>query len=322
MAPRVVGRIGSGLGAFTIVCGFALMWVGAVRDVSDREVVGEAFQRAVEIDPATPDPSRNGQMVIAAGTLSGSGPIGDQFLKPGDYVVLQRNVEMLQWVERFPSGSDSPDYRLEWVSRQVDFFRFQQPQGHENPLLTLKAEKVVASNVKFSGFDGTRIAAVIDPKEVLEISPEMLAQDGQEIAENKIAIHRDPSSKVFLLGDMRVWYTVARPGPYTVMAVQADERTLLGSGSLDSTMILPGALSKEECLYGSLQRGVQWGNYSIMVMGAAIFFVGLCSILANVASRLDLRPKLPVQGAAAALVLAVGITLAVLFVFFVLALIG
>ncbi len=322
MLQRLSSRLGAGLGVFTVLCGLSLMWVGAVRDVDNRQVISEAARLAVEIDADHPDASKNGRMVIAAGKLSASSKLGDQFLKPGDYVVLQRHVEMLQWVERFEPGSDKPEYRLEWAPRQVDFFRFQEPQGHENPLLTVKPEKLVASGPRFSGFDGAQITAAITPSDMLELTPENLAQPGQEVAGNKIIVRRDPTSKVFLLGDMRIGYKVTRPGDYTVMAVQSDERTLLGSDKRDSTMILPGALTKEECLYGSLERGVEWGNYSIMIMGAVLMFFGLCSMLLKVSSRLDLRPKLPVHGPAAAFVVAAGVSLIVLFVFCLLALIG
>ncbi len=298
------------------------MWVGATRDAGNREEVSQAFLRAVQIDPATPDPSKNGSIVIAPGTLSGSAPIGDEFIKPGEYVILKRNVEMLQWRESFPRGSMEPEYRVEWVPGQVNFFGFQQPQGHENPLLTVNPEVLIAPNPRFSGFDGSRIVSTMAPKESLLLTPEVLAKSGQEIVDNKIVIRRNLGGATFGIGDMRVWYTVVRPGPYTIMAVQADERTLFGSNIDDNTIILPGTLSKEEFLKGSVGEQGDSGNYSIMLMGAAILFVGLCSILARYSTSLDLRPKLNVRGPAAVAVLALGISLVSLFVFFVLALLG
>lgn len=322
MARDITGAARSFLGVFTALCGFALMWVGMTRDVDNREEVDQAFRKALEIDPVIPDPSNNGRIVIAAGTLRGSEPIGDEFIKAGDYVILQRNVEMLQWTETFPRGGNEPEYRIQWVQGQVNFFAFQQPQGHENPLLTVDAEKLVALKPSFSGFDGARIVATMTAKEILPITPDVLVQPGQEIAEDKIVIRRNAGGITFSLGDMRVWYTVVRPGPYTIMAVQSDERTLLGGRVADNTIILPGTLSKDEFLRGSVKQGSEWGNYSIMIMGAVVLFLGLCSILVRYASSLDLRPKLNVQGAPAVLVLALGITLVTLFVFFVLALIG
>ncbi len=298
------------------------MWVGATRDAGNRAEVDQAFIRAVKIDPNAPDPSKNGSIVIAPGTLNGSGSIGDEFVKPGDYVILKRNVEMLQWRESFPRGSTDPEYRIEWVAGQVNFFGFQQPQGHENPLLTVSPETFVAPNPRFSGFDGSRIVSTMSPKEVLSLTPEVLAKSGQEIVDDKIVIRRNLGAAALGIGDMRVWYTVVRPGPYTIMAVQADERTLFGSNIDNNTIILPGSLSKEEFLKVSVGEQGDSGNYSIMLMGAAILFVGLCSILARYSSTLDLRPKLNVKGPAAVAVLSLGISLVSLFVFFVLALLG
>ena len=322
MARNVTIAARSFLGAFTAFCGFALMWVGATRDAGNREEVNQAFLQAVEIDAASPDPSNNGRIVIASGNLGGSGPVGDDFVKPGDYVILKRNVEMLQWRESFPRGSAEPEYRIEWVPGQVNFFGFQQPQGHENPLLTVTPETFVVPSPRFSGFDGSRIVASMAPQEILELAPEVLAKSGQEIAENRIILRRNPGGVAFGIGDIRVWYTVVRPGPYTIMAVQADERTLFGGKVDNNTIILPGSLSKEEFLQESVGEDAGWGNYSIMIVGASLLFVGLCSILARYKSTLDLRPKLNVKGPAAAAVLALGISLVSLFVFFVLALLG
>ena len=322
MARNIAGSARSLLGAFTALCGFSLMWVGATRDAGTRDEVDQAFEWAVEIDAATPNAANNGKIVVAAGTLSGGSPIGDEFIKPGDYVILQRNVEMLQWKESFPRGSTEPEYRVDWVQGQVNFFGFQQPQGHENPLLTVNPETIVASNPRFSGFDGARIVASMVPREALELTPEVLAKSGQEIVENKIVIRRNLGGVAHAIGDMRVWYTVVRPGPYTIMAVQADERTLFGSKIDNNTIILPGTLTKDEFLRSSIEEEGEWGNYSIMLIGASILFVGLLSLLARFGATLDLRPKLNVKGPAAVAVLSLGISLVSLFVFFVLALIG
>jgi len=314
-------RIRGALGAFTILCGLGLMWGGAIRDFDNRGSVRKALREAETIDPTVSDPNNNGRLIVAPGALTAAELLGDEFIKPGQYIALRRHVEMLQWVEKRVPNSPEPDYVLEWKPWQVDFFSFKVPQGHENPLLTIKPATLVAAGVRFSGFDGTKIAEALDPREALQLNQETLADPAREVQENKIVIRRDPSSKVFLLGDIRVWHTVALAGDYTIMTVQKDERTLLGSKTSGDLIIRRGKLNKEEFLRLEGEEANE-ANFSIMYLGAAILWIGLISVMSRFASSLDLRPKAQLQGMPAVIAVSSGITIVTFIVFWLLALVG
>ena len=298
-----------------------MMWGGAVRDFENRGELREALARSITIDPSQPDPSKNGRLVVAPGTLTAPALVGDPYIKPGHFIVLERHVEMFQWAEKWLPGATAPEYELGWYPGQIDFFQFREPQGHENPLLAVRPERIVATDVRFSGFDGGRIAQVIDPKQQLTLSQDVLVDPNAEIQDNKIIIRREAGRGAFLLGDMRVWYEAAPAGEYTVMTVQKDERSLLGSETTDDLIIKPGNLDKEEFLKEE-GKEAEKNNFSILYVGAAVFWLGLLSLLGSRAHQLDLRPKLDVRGFPAALLLSFVISVVVLTVFWVLALVG
>ena len=73
------------LGVFTLLCALGLMWSGTVRSLKDQSNINAALGRAITIDAASPDPSNNNKLVVAAGKLSSGEMLEDELLKPGPY---------------------------------------------------------------------------------------------------------------------------------------------------------------------------------------------------------------------------------------------
>jgi hypothetical protein len=317
----LVGRARNFLGLFTTFCGFFLMWSGAVNDFRGQQLLQSAQEEAMTINPSTPSPANNGKLVVAPGIFSTAGTLGDQFIKPAPYIVLKRNVEMYQWAEEFFNKDDPPTYLLGWYSGQRDFFKFREPQGHENPLPQVFSETMVASDARFSGFDGVRLAQHMGAPPRLPLTADVLVDSGVELKDDKIVIRRDPTSKVDSLGDMRVWYEAAKPGDYTVMTVQQDERSLVGAKVQSELIIREGHFDAAQLLTAE-SREVRRGTASIVYVGGVLFWVGLMSIFGPIAHRLDLRPRIQLQGGLAALFLSSAITLLVMIFFLALATLG
>ena len=107
----------------------------------------------------------------------------------------------------------------------------------------------------------------------------MLRDPSLEIVDNKIVIRRDPSSTELALGDMRVWYESLPPGDYTVLAVQADERSLLGSERSDQLVIQAGLLDAEQFLEQQGEQASESSN-GILYMGTVSDIATLKNIAA------------------------------------------
>jgi hypothetical protein len=304
-----------------VLAAFVLMWSGVSSDVSTDKDLGSVVREAIEIDADNPEPNDNGKIVIAAAAWRTSDKYEDEFLQPIGSLLLRRRVEMLQWVELREEGSPSPTYTLEWVGEQVDFFTFEVPQGHENPLMQISPMSYRAERSSFGAFDGSRLLGVITKLEPLELAPSLLKDATTEISDNKIIIRRNPGMQLPSLGDTRVWYEVLPQGDYTVLTVQEDERSLVGAKPSSKLFVQHGLLDSSQLLQ-QLQGGASENFRGMLYLGGVLLFAGLMALMMPHKATFDLRPHLNVQGALAVLVLSAGLSFAVCALFFLLSLAG
>jgi hypothetical protein len=300
-------RSQSVLGLFTVVCGFLMMW-GSVRTGRDRLATIESVSsQAMDIDPTHPSALNNGRLVVAAAEFSSEETLGDEYLLPAPYLILRRHVEMYQWKENVDPLSGDLRYDLGWHEGQIDFFTFRQTAGHENPLLRLEPAVMRVSSSRFGGFDGGPILRSIQKLLPLELDSGKLKDPLLRIEDNKIVIPRDAQGSGTTLGDMRVWYEVLPQGGYTILTRQVDERSLLGAQGTDTLIIRQGLFSA-----GELERAetgdAQDASDGLLLLGATILCLGLFSVLLPIAPRIDLRPRLNMQGKAALLVVCAGVS--------------
>lgn len=305
----------STLALCTVIAGFVMMWTSTLGGISVRENRTVALKRAVEIDPLVPSARFNGQLVVAAANLqpvAPAEPFEDPYIEPQHALVLRRHVEMFQWTERIDSESGAkPEYQMEWVEGEVDFFGFKEPTGHENPVLKIKSQEQRVTHVTFGAFDGSKVLQVIGNIPRLEINPDILKDPTLPIQENKIVIKRDPSVQGSALGDMRIWYEALPVGAYTVLARQVDEQTLLGSTPASDVLIRAGVFSAVELIEATTAEA-QTAYSGFRYFGAILFCGGLLSLLLPYAGRIDFRPKIELRGVPAVLFLSAGVTLVVL----------
>jgi hypothetical protein len=295
------------LGLFTVVCGFLMMW-GSVRTGRDRLTTIESVtSQAVDIDPMQPSPLNNGRLVVAAAEFSSSEKLEDEYLLPTSDLILRRHVEMYQWKESVDPLSGELRYNLGWHEGQIDFFTFRETVGHENPLLRIEPALKRVSSSRFGGFDGDPILRSIQKLLPLELDPRKLKDPSLRIEDNKIVVPRDTTSSGTALGDMRVWYEVLPQGGYTILTRQVDERSLLGVQGTDTLIIRPGLFSADELEHAET-ADAQDASDGLLLLGAVILCLGLFSVLLPIASQIDLRPRINLQGKPALLVVCAGVS--------------
>lgn len=128
-------------GIILFLASFVVLWVNEGRTDMSRVAVKET----VPVNAAVLDMANEGKGVSVTGMLSSYETIGDpEFLNPGKFLVLTRNVEMYAWVEKTEStteknvgGSETTtttySYVQEWTSSPADSSTFKDPAGHTNP---------------------------------------------------------------------------------------------------------------------------------------------------------------------------------------------
>ncbi len=128
-------------GIILFLASFVVLWVNEGRTDMSRV----AMKETVPVNAAALDVANEGKPVSVTGMLSSYETIGDpEFLNPGKYLSLTRNVEMYAWVEKSEStteknvgGSETTtttySYVQEWTSSPADSSTFKDPAGHANP---------------------------------------------------------------------------------------------------------------------------------------------------------------------------------------------
>jgi hypothetical protein len=314
---KITGNLQRVLALVTLACGFFMMW-GSSRGSLESGSFNAALRRqAIEIDPLLPDGRNNQSVVVAAGRFSSPEMLEDEILKPGAFLILRRKVEMYQWQELNDTGNDTPTYSLGWHDRQIDFFRFKETVGHENPLLRYEAFIRRVNISAFGAFNGAGLVAAVRHLMPLEVTAEMLKDPSLQIEEGKVIIPRAAGrSDTPLLGDMRVWYEVLPQGDYTVLTRQVDERNLVGSDPGHATVLRAGLLSIDE-LFAAENQETEKVSSGLLYLGGCVFFLGLYSVLAPLAQHLDLRPKINLQGAPALALVCAAVSAVAVVIFFV-----
>lgn len=315
-AKKAQGVFGGGI---MLVSAFVLMWAGIASDVATDKKLQEVVRDSIDIDPSAPDPSNNGKLVIAAGALTSGDVFEDEYLKPNNSLIVQRRVEMLQWVEAQNNDGGRPKYSLEWIEGQVDFFKFKIPEGHENPLIQIPPTRYLAKDVRFGGFDGSRVLPLIQKLDRLQLAPDLLKDSTIELADNKIVIRRTPGSDLAALGDMRVWYDVLPQGDYTVLTVQQDERNLVGASPSATLFIHKGLLSAGD-FEKELEGDANQSFLGMFYLGGMLLFFACLSLMMPHAKKFDLRPHVNAQGSLAVLIVSAGGSFLVMAFFFLLSL--
>ncbi len=322
-------KVGAGhaqrlMSLLTLVCGFFMMW-GSSRGAHETGSNNQALRaKAVEIDPLLPDGRYNGSVVVAAGKFHSAESQEDDFLKPGPYLILRRHVEMYQWQERTWGADKTAKYETNWVEGQVDFFKFKETAGHENPLLRFEGFSRQVSSSTFGAFNGQGLLKAVSHLMLLNLTPELLKDPSIKIDDNKIVIPRGPGgglSDTPQLGDMRVWYEALQQGDYTVLTRQVDERNLVGASSGYAMVMRAGKLSADE-LFKAENSEVEKVSDGLLYVGGCLFFIGLYSVLSPLAYKMNLRPKINLEGAPALALVCAVISAVAVIIFFVVGRIG
>jgi hypothetical protein len=303
----------------TLVCGFFMMW-GSSRGAQVNSANNQELRaKAVEIDPLIPDGRNNGKVVVAAGRFFTPDLLEDEFIKAASFLILKRHVEMYQWKERSLGPDRTPRYDTEWVEGQVDFFKFKETAGHENPLMRYEGFTRRAPISTFGAFNGEGLLKSVTQLMPLTLSADLLKDPSVQIVENKILIPRNSGNAnpdTPEIGDMRVWYEVLPTGDYTVLTRQVDERNLVGASSGYAMVMRFGRLSPDE-LFEAENKATEKVSDGLLYVGGALFFIGLYSVLSPLAAHMDLRPKVNLQGAPALALVCAMVSAVAVVIFFI-----
>jgi len=291
----------------------------------------ETGSKAVISVPATPvDAANEGKLVHVTGNVAAGGPVSDpRFAVSAPGILLQRNVEMYQWIEdkksetkqKIGGGEETVTtytYAKKWSSDVIDSSDFQKPEGHENPT------EMPAPSKTFTASDVT-LGAYTLPSDLIEkidnFTPLSLPADQALPTGFSAPAHRtsdgfylgtDPATPA--VGDARVKFEVALPGPISVIARQVQHTfepySVARLGTIELLQI--GTVSADSMFQAEAQANTIL-TWLLRLAGFLMMFFGLMLIsrpLSVVASVLPFLGDLMSAGAGLiALIVALPLTI-------------
>lgn len=210
------------VGVLIVIAGFALLvWNESKVDYS------QIAATSAEIDSETPpsDNSFEGKLVSVSGLLTSVDLLSDgQYLKPANYIALERTVEMYAWAERKNTTGEGEkqtvtyDYEKTWLRGPDDARTFARPQGHENPVMAVREFKAKANNGKVGTFSVDMASVTLPGLSPLQLTDDkVISYPGVKIAGDDFLFVGRGTSYSPEVGDLRIKYSVLESNaPVTV----------------------------------------------------------------------------------------------------------
>ncbi|MBD3311583.1 MAG: hypothetical protein GF349_03760 [Candidatus Magasanikbacteria bacterium] len=289
------------IGILLFIASFVLLyWNEGRLDLST--IASEAIN--IPSTEFTDDPLE-GSLISTTGVLTTEETLSDDmYLEQGDYVKVERIVEMYAWVEKSESSSEinyggsettetTYSYEKEWTSNPQNSSGFKVSEGHENPSLDIQSETFVVEEAKVGVYK-------IDPQKMSLLSGDelMLSEDLVDFGDEYLTsirnnyIYKEKSySDGPEVGDIRIMYKVLRPNQDVTVF-----------GKLSGSSIVPYTDQKEgatiyRMFSGTPEQAVvqmhseyTWSIWVLRILGLILMWVGLMMVLEPISTLLDVLP--------------------------------
>jgi len=245
------------------------------------------------------------QLVSLTGTLKSDEKLGDTYIKKGDYLSLQRSVQMYAWREnkstnsqRNTGGSETTettyDYVQEWTSMPQDSSNFKYPEGHQNPELTVQNSYATVSTASIGSYSLQMNQLDLSFESTLNLNNSNVnSVNGVSLANEKYLFKGNGSLDTPQIGDIRIMYKAINNPVNT--------STVFGTLDIQNQLISPFYGQKNTKLYrafdGSREGAIstmsseyKTTTWLIRLGGFLLMWFGLLGMLQPISVFLDVLP--------------------------------
>ncbi len=303
------GGILTGLGL--VLAGIILLAWNEGRSVQSIRTNNEGVRAVASVSATRVDPVHEGRLIHVTAPASATGRLRDADLGlEADGLSLGRKVQYFQWVEtsrsekrvRLGGGEETIttySYDRQWVDTPQDSSRFQQSDGHQNPVPNLKSTVFAADRATLGAYSAD--AAVLN-----QITPEApltpTAQDAAmaaaalsrpvRVVENALYVGRDSAAPE--PGDMRIHYATA-PQNMVLSVIAAQTGGLLKPYSTKAgaplLMVHTGAVAADQ-MFAQAKAANQTLSWILRGVGLVVLMVAVGMILGPLGVLADVLPFL------------------------------
>jgi hypothetical protein len=296
--------VGMLLGIILFVVAFPVLWFNEGR--TNMATVAKA---SVLVDGISVNQQTEGKQIAVAGTLTSDERLGDTpYLSAGDYIQLNRKVEMYAWVEHKSTETDKDTggsstttttytYDKQWTTSPEDSHTFEHSQGHTNPPLPVQSTTMAVSSARVGAYTINPTDITLPTAQTINLDTEIVAASGnRRLMGNFIMLGRG-SFDTPQLGDVRISYSgVAANTP------------AIAFGKQQGTALVPYLTVKNDQLYrvfvntdraGAIQEmGTEYTviGWILRLVGFLLMWIGLGLCFGPITTFLDVLPFLGSAG--------------------------
>lgn len=267
-------RLGGGL--LLMLSAFITLWLN-----EGRVNLADVARRSQPLPAETTDASAEGQFASITGRLTAAESVGDDlFLRAGDYVRVERQVEMYAWTETEQSDEETTSYVYEqtWTSDVPASAGFANPEGHENPPLPFPGGVFLASQAAIGAYTFDPGQMTLPRNQRLPLSPALITEASYPIVEDFIFLGAGTLANPNI-GDVRVSYWVVPANVVATAFARVQGNTLqpyYHNDKVSLYRVLLGdrvaALEMLQFEYRAALWGVRFAGFSLMWGGVALLF--------------------------------------------------
>lgn len=260
--------------------------------------------KALPVAAEIVDAAANGQLVSVTGTVKTDETVGDgYFLNLGDWLAIDRKVEMYAWRENKSTktqknvgGSETDTttytYSKGWTERPESSAEFRHPEGHENPAMpTFEGSSGRVGTAKIGAYDLAMGEIRLPGAKDMTLNSNMVdLKDGFSLVDSRYLFKGKISMAAPQVGDVRISYSSVPNG---------FDGTVFGK--LEGKVIRPYMTDKGDVLhrlfYGSRDSAIktmsnefQMLTWILRGVGFLMMFIGLSMVFGPVSVFLDVLP--------------------------------
>lgn len=310
-------------GIILFVLSFPVLWWN-----QGRINLGKVAEESVPV--TTVEAANEGRLVAATGTLTTEEQLGDPpYLKPGEYVAVDRIAEMYAWQEHSESetrdkvggGTETTTtytYDKGWTSSPSDSSSFRHPEGHQNPPMAVESQSRRVAQAKVGPFSFVPADCRLPVDEELTLTPELLAVSTKGAAPSRSSGKDKDDDLVFAdrpaagankpvldggylyfgrgsltapeVGDIRVSYRVLRPGgSVTLFGQQSGDSVKVFVYKEKAKLFRLFKSSREEAI-AQLKLEHKLIGYGIGLLGFLMMWFGLSAVFGPIPAVLGVIP--------------------------------
>lgn len=270
------------IGIILFFAAFGLLWWNEGNSAKKINIANYTNKNAIEVSSNSVQRDNDNKLIATNGSAQTSSTLSDEFVNSPNTLVLDRTVQMYQWIENSEDGKTV--YKKEWSDIEQNSDDFED-KSHKNPKFTIVSKEYVASNATLGQYDLSekQIGLIYPQKEFSNLAE----KSGYEIINNQYYKGNNIESPE--VGDILISYNYAPSGsPVSIIGEQKNDNTIVSfiHKKLGKIYIqYDGKMTKDEMLekYRSnnkiLTLILRFAGWLLMFIGLKLFFEPLMSIL-------------------------------------------